>query len=127
MMTSRRRHSRQRTARSALMVACCLVIFAGFLWLQTGRVQAQDDLSVRANYNPQPPLTPDTPIELHLNRSLKTDEGHIAVIIDRSDVTSLFITNGTRLGYSPSLVPFRLGESQVIVYRVSADGVWNEI
>src|SRR5437764_10499835 len=97
MTTTLETNAIHRYRRPVLMVACCLTMFACFLWLQANRVQAQDDLSVTASFTSQTPLTPDTPIELHLNRSLKTDEGRIAVIIDRSDLTSMFIVDGARL------------------------------
>jgi hypothetical protein len=108
-------------------VAGCLAVFACSLWFQANRVQAQDGLSVTASFNSQTALTPNTPIELHLNRSLKADEGRIAVLIDRADVTSLFIIDGTRLVYSPILVPLPLGASQVVVYLVGTDGSWREV
>ena len=102
------------------MIVCCL-------WPQTNVAQTQADLTVSADFNTQALLTPDTAIELRLNRQLKADEGHVAVLIDRSDVTSLFIIDGTRLVYSPTLVPLPLGESQVIVYRTGNDNAWREL
>jgi hypothetical protein len=109
------------------MVTGCVAVFAASLWLQANRVQAQNDLSITASFNSQTPLTPDTLIELHLSRPLKTADGRIAVIIDRNDVTSLFISDGTRLVYSPALLPLPLGQSQLIVYLIGADNVWREI
>src|SRR2546430_17443157 len=113
-----------RSARSALMVT--LGVFACSL-LQASRVQAQNDLSVTASFNSQTPLTPDTPIELHLSRSLKTEEGRIAVLIDHADLTTLFIIDGVRLVYSPALVPLPLGESQLILYLITNDNKWREV
>ena len=104
-----------------------LAAVAGALWLQANRVQAQGDLSVTANVNPQTPLTPDTPFELHLSRPLTIAEGRIAVVIDRLDVTSLFIIDGARLVYNPSLAPLPVGESKVVVYVVGNDYGWREI
>jgi hypothetical protein len=82
---------------------------------------------VTASFNPQTELTPDTPIELHLNRSLKVDEGRLAVLIDHLDVTSLFIIDGPRLVYSPALVPLPLGESHAVVYLAVNDNSWREL
>jgi hypothetical protein len=62
-----------------------------------------------------------------LSRPLKADEGRLAVIIGRADVTSLFISDGMRLVYSPSLVPLPLGESLVIAYLVGNDNMWREL
>jgi hypothetical protein len=73
------------------------------------------------------PTTPDSPIELNFSRALKPVEGRIAIIIDRNDVTSLFVSDGTRMVYTAALVPLPLGESQLIVYLIGADNVWREI
>lgn len=104
-----------------------LTVLACSLWLQANHVHAQDGLSVTANFNSQIPLTPHTPIELHLTRSPKPDEEHVSIIIGHADVTSLFIIDSTRLVYSPSLVPLPLGESQVVVYVVDANNTWRAI
>ena len=109
------------------MVTGCVAVFAASLWLQANRVQAQNDLSITASFNSQTPLTPDTLIELHLSRPLKTADGRVAVIINRSDVTSLFVSDGTRLVYSAALVPLPLGESELVAYLVGPDNIWREL
>jgi hypothetical protein len=116
-----------RSARRALVISCCITVFAGSWWRQADVAYAQDGLSVTANFNARTPVTPDTPIELRLSRALTSGEGRIAVIINRTDVTSLFIVDGTRLVYSPALVPLPLGASQVVIYLVGADGAWREV
>jgi hypothetical protein len=126
MTTPKQTNPGHRYARSGLMIACSLALCAGSLWLQANYVHAQNDLSITASFNSQTPLTPDTLIELHLSRPLKTDDGRIAVIINHSDITSLFVIDGTRLVYSPTLVPLPLGSSEVVVYRVGIDGTWRE-
>ncbi|PYS71935.1 MAG: hypothetical protein DMF69_08935, partial [Acidobacteria bacterium] len=90
-------------------------------------MHGQDTLSVTPAFNPTTPIKFDTPIELTLNRALKADEGLIAVMIGTSDVTSLFITNGTRLIYSPTLLPLPLGEQQIVVYLIGTDNAWREL
>jgi hypothetical protein len=108
-------------------MAAGLAVCAGLLWLQSNHAQNQNDLSVTASFDAQTPLTPDTSVQLHLNRSLKPDEGRLAVIINRTDVTSLFVMDGTRLVYSPALVPLPLGESQLVVHCIGTNGVWREL
>lgn len=103
---------------SALFAAC------GWALVLCLAVSAESDLAVTANFDPQHPVTPEAPIELNLSRPLRTDEGRIAVVIDRIDVTSLFIVDGARLVYSPSLVPLPLGQQEMLVYLVSADNSW---
>jgi hypothetical protein len=89
--------------------------------------QADDDLSVTISVDSQKQVTPGTSIELHLNRAIKTNEGRIAVIIGRADVTSLFIADGARFVYSPSLVPLPLGESEIVIYLVDANNAWRQL
>src|SRR3954470_12126190 len=114
-------------ARRGLVVACCAALIICLLSQQAGGARAQTDLSVRASFDANVPVTADAAIELRLSRALKSDEGRIAVVIGRADMTGLFIINGTRLVYSPALVPLPLGESRVAVYLVRADGSWLEL
>ncbi len=126
MTTLHQTKSIHRSARSAMIVACCLAAITGVFWFQA-ITHAQEGLSVTTNFDARTPITPDTPIELRLSRTLKADEGRVAVIISRADVTSLFIIDGTRMVYSPALVPLPLGDSQVVVYRVNPNGAWQEL
>src|SRR5207253_10719004 len=119
--------SMYRFARRALKASCWLSMMVCILLPPNNPAQAEEDLTVSANFNTQALLTPDTAIELRLNRQLKADEGRVAVLIDRSDVTSLFIIDGARLVYTPALVPLPLGESQVIVYLAGNDNSWREL
>jgi hypothetical protein len=73
---------------------------------------SRSDATVTVALNAQTPTTPDAPIELNFSRALKPDEGRIGIIIDRIDVTSLFVSDGMRMVYSAALVPLPLGESQ---------------
>ena len=114
-------------ARRASFAACCLAVLVYSLWLQANHVQAQNDLTVTASFDSQTLLTHDTPIEIHLSRPLKTNEGHVAVIINHTDLTSLFIVDDMRLVYSPSLVPLPVGESVATVYLVSEENLWKEV
>ena len=114
-------------ARRASFAACCLAVLVYSLWLQANHVQAQNDLTVTASFDSQTLLTHDTPIEIHLSRPLKTNEGHVAVIINHTDLTSLFIVDDMRLVYSPSLVPLPVGESVATVYLVSEESLWKEV
>jgi len=117
--------STHRPARIALITACCVALVCCLVTID--RVHAESDLSVAPSFRPHSPISPNTPIELQLSRPVKSDEGHVAVIIGHSDLTSLFIAEGTRLVYSPNLVPLPLGESEVAVYLSAADGGWKEI
>ncbi|HEX6188293.1 MAG TPA: hypothetical protein VFZ40_09445 [Pyrinomonadaceae bacterium] len=87
----------------------------------------QDDVSVMAQFDQTGSVTPDTPIAVLLNRPLKESDGRIAILINRTDVTSLFVMDGTRLVYSPTLVPLPLGASQLAVYLVNEQHLWREL
>lgn len=128
MSKPRQPSSIRRGARVAFVAACAVVMIVVWLWCAAGSVSAQEEgLTVTASFGEGRVVGPDTPIELRLNRALKPDEGRAAVVIGRADVTSLFIVTGTRLVYSPALVPLPLGQSRVVVYLVRADGAWIEL
>ena len=99
----------------------------GNVLILTSLTQARSDATVTVALKAQTPTTPDAPIELNFSRALKPDEGRIGIIIDRNDVTSLFVSDGPRMVYSAALVPLPLGESQLIVYLIGGDNVWREI
>src|SRR5687768_8821161 len=127
MPSSRQINSGQLSTRRAWMMPFCVAVVLASLSLLARSVHAQEDLTVTASFNSQTSLVPNTPIEFRLSRSLKADETRIAVIIGRADVTSLFIIDGARLVYSPSLVALPLGESPVVVYVVKTDSAWREL
>ena len=118
---------RHHSALIAIAFVCCTVLVTCVLWPEINVAHGQDTLSVTPAFNPTTPIKFDTPIALTLNRALKADEGRIAVVIGTSDVTSLFITDGTRLIYSPTLLPLPLGESQIVVYLIGTDNAWREL
>src|SRR4051794_21461721 len=89
--------------RTSGIIVSCLVLLACSLWLRVSRVRAEDELTITAAFDSSVQLTPDTPFELNLSRSLKTGEGRIAIMIGRADLTSVFIADGTRLVYSPTV------------------------
>jgi hypothetical protein len=125
MTTTPQKRSRC-SARSALIVAGCLAVLASCLCL-ANQAHAEDDLAITPAFDTQTPITTDKPIELKLSRPLKANEGSVAITINRTDLTSLFIIDGQRRVYSPALVPLPLGEAQVVVYLVSQDSSWREV
>ena len=115
-----------RHSLSALIVACGLAFLACLL-VPVAHVRAQSELAVTPGFDSQHPVTPDTPIEIHLSRPVGTAAGRVALVINQMDVTSLFIVDGARLVYSPSFVPLPLGQAEVFVYLVGADNSWREL
>lgn len=72
-------------------------------------------------------ISTNEPIELQLNRALRSSEGSLAILIGVTDVSSLFARDGLRLRYNAKLWPLPVGESPVTVYLVSRDGEWTEV
>jgi hypothetical protein len=100
------------------------------LWLpmvSRGAVNVIEDLQVTSSFSADTAVTPDSSFELLLSRELREGEGRIAIIIGRTDVSSLFVQDGVRLTYVPNLVPLPLGKPNVVVYQVSMDGEWQEL
>ena len=89
--------------------------------------QLTEDLKITANFTPDRPVTPNTAIELRLNRKLKPDEGQLAIMIGTTDVTSLFALEKLLLRYNFKPWPLPLGESQAMVYFVSKEDDWKEV
>src|SRR6185369_16807750 len=125
MTTPPQKHSRC-SGRSALIVAGCVAVLASCLYL-ANQVRAEDDLAITPAFDTQTPITTNKPIELNLSRPLKTSEGYVAIMINRTDLTSLFVIDGQRRVYSPALVPLPLGQMQLVVYLVSQESSWREI
>lgn len=119
--------STYRYLRIAVATGWAVASISGLCAHFAGRVFAQSDLSVTAQFAETASVPPETPIELLLSRPLKESEGRIAIIINRADVTSLFVVDGMRLVYSPTLVPLPLGSSEVAVYLVNEQQVWREL
>lgn len=93
----------------------------GFIFAQ----QTEQTATATANFKAETAITPDTPIEISLNRALATGE-RVAVIIGETDLTSLFANTENHFVYDAKLMPLPVGESKVAVYLVSAN-VWKEI
>src|SRR6266436_6603426 len=100
----------------------CLAVMACVLWCPASLADAQVGLAVTTAFDLDRSVAPDTPIELRLSRLLTEGDGRIAIVIARTDVTSLFVTDGTRLTYVPNLIPLPVGKPDVFVYRISLSG-----
>src|SRR6185295_18261994 len=85
-------------------------------------VFAEEELRVVLDSAAAQPIMPDTPFSFRLNRELVSGEGRLAIVIAKTDVTSLFIANGVRFTYVPNLLPLPLGKPDVVIYRVGLDG-----
>lgn len=92
-------------------------------------VSTQSDgkpLTINAAFADQT-LSPQSQLELRLNRAASPTEGALAVLIGSTDVTSLVETTTTRLRYRPWPLPLPVGENKVTVYLISPSGEWRQI
>lgn len=82
-------------------------------------------LTATVNFKSDVALSPDTAIEISLNRTLSANE-RVAVTIGETDLTVLFTPTENRLVYDAKLMPLPIGESSVTIYLI-ASGNWKEI
>jgi hypothetical protein len=79
-----------------------------------------------ANFSSDAAVGSDAAIEIAFSRAPLTNE-KIAVIIDQTDVSSLFTQTENRLVYDAKLLPLPAGESTVKVFLIAPNGDWNEL
>ncbi len=104
-----------------------LLLTAIFVWQEKSSAQTSDQtLSATANFKADKAITPETAIEITLNRKLQTTE-KIAVTIEQTDVTSLFSNTENRFIYDAKILPLPIGNSSLTVYVVNTVGAWKEI
>jgi hypothetical protein len=90
----------------------------------TVQSQAQNgDIEITANFA-EKEVASNEKIELRLNRSLQNDEGRIAVILNDTDLTALFVGETNSLSYKPKIFALPAGENKLRVYRVNGRGEW---
>ncbi len=109
--------------RAMLSLFIAVALISPLVFLRT--VQAQD-LKATVSFTETKVVLPDETIEIVLSRQLSKDE-RVAVLIGAMDVTEFFKANENRLSYDAKLFPLPLGQSNVTVYHVSANGEWKEL
>lgn len=72
-------------------------------------------------------LSPQSQLELRLNRPAQPSEGALAVFVGSTDVTGLLETTSTRLRYRPWPNPLPAGETKVTVYLITPNREWKQI
>ena len=83
-------------------------------------------LRVEPNFRAGEAVAPDAAIEFRLSEALPPGE-RIGVLLEKTDVSTLFRADGSRFVYDASLLPLPIGASQLAVYRIGANGDWREI
>lgn len=95
------------------------------LFLFAAATAAGQPLSLR--HDIQGPVDSDEEILLTLNRPLQPEEGTLAVFLGATDLTALFEYEGSTLRYRPELILLPPGQSDIIVYLVTAGQPWQEV
>lgn len=90
-------------------------------------VFAEEELRVEVDALATQPIRPDTPFSFRLNRQLAAGEGRLAIVVAKTDVTSLFVADGVRFTYVPNLLPLPIGKPSLAIYHVDAAGEWREL
>ncbi len=85
-----------------------------------------ESLVVTAAFDGQT-LSPQSPLELRLNRAVQPSEGTLAVLVGSTDVTGLLETAAPRLRYRPWPLPLPAGETRVTVYLIAPNREWKQV
>ncbi len=85
------------------------------------------DLEVQSNLTNSKWVNRYHEITLSLSRALPQEEGRLVAFIGTTDVTGLFVQNGTSWKYSPYILPLPGGDSELILSVIGADGGWQEV
>lgn len=72
-------------------------------------------------------IRPEEAFTLRLDPGAPDDGSRLAVVVGSTDVTDLFRRTPEGLEYRTDLRPLPPGESDLVVYRVEADGRWAEL
>jgi hypothetical protein len=94
---------------------------------QTNASPPSTDLKITASIENGQAISPDDKIELKLSRELKKSEGHLAIFIGQTDLTSLFTPLNQTLTYNRKILPLPMGENPLTIYLVSPSEQWQEI
>jgi hypothetical protein len=86
-----------------------------------------ESIKVSPGFAADEPVSQDDSIDLYLSRPLRDPESRVAVLIGTTDVSTLFDQSELRLRYNAKLWPLPVGQSEVTVYVVTKDDVWQEI
>ncbi len=85
------------------------------------------ELSVSAGFTADQMVDRSDRIDLYLSRPLRDPESRVAILIGTTDVSSLFVLAELRLRYDTKLWPLPHGKSEVTVYVVNKNGLWQQV
>lgn len=85
-----------------------------------------ESLVVTAAFDGQT-LSPQSQLEMRINRAIQPSEGALAVFVGSTDVTGLIETTATSLRYRPWPLPLPAGETKVTVYLIAPNREWRQL
>ncbi len=85
--------------------------------------QARNDIEITTNFVGKE-LSPTDKIELKLKEALKQGVGNLAVMLNQTDVSAFFVTDGNKFSYTPKVFPLPTGDNRLSVYLVNPNGEW---
>jgi hypothetical protein len=88
---------------------------------------AVPDLAVVADFPLDRWLAAGDPVRLRLSRPLAAGDGRLAVLVGRTDVTSLTRVTGSEVTYAPAGLRLPTGETEMVTYLVTGAGEWREL
>ncbi|MBZ0112853.1 MAG: hypothetical protein K8J08_10360, partial [Thermoanaerobaculia bacterium] len=101
------------------------LLLVGLLLLPAGLLG--EELSIELDLSEGEWIERNYPLALAVSNWPQANEGRLAIVIDDLDVSDLFRRESDRLVYRPELMPLPRGESEMVIYLVSADGGWTEL
>lgn len=116
-----------KSIRKILSLSLILMLLTLFSRQNISFAQTPDEtLNVTVNFKADEAIFTTTAIEFSLNQSLKPTE-KLAVTIQETDVSNLFVQTGNRFTYNSKLLPLPLGNSNLTIFTVEPNGNWNEL
>lgn len=108
------------------LIVLFLLVVALSAWKPPVKAKSDEQsLTATVNFQAETPVEPQTAIEITLSRALQTNE-RIGVLLDKTDVSSIFAGEENRLRYDAELLPLPIGETKLTVYLVKSS-LWKEI
>jgi len=97
------------------------------LLLATAFSAHAQELQVEASFTGDRWLPRDARIALRFSRPLQPSDGKVAIFIGNTDMTSLFVSQGKVMGYTPAILLLPSGETEVVVSLIAEDNTWQEL
>lgn len=122
-MFGQKRKTRIKTRRKLFVPAFFLLGCLAPTHLTAQTQSRNAEIEITTNFA-EKEITSGEKIELRLNRAMQTGEGQIAVVLNDTDLTALFVSEANVLSYTPKMFALPAGENSLKIYLVSDEGEW---